>query len=241
MSDQAGRIARSPLHRPPRSRRCRSNRCPALRSVLSSAPNSYERMMRVLIAVCACLVACCSGNGGAQKKPRSMLEDSRYDFLLSPEGAHDLYMAHRNDSAEEVAVIRAALRDDARTQVRVNAIVALSASQQQRAMPDFVMALDDPEPAVVSEAALHVASGGRESVAHPTDQNAMAALRSHAAGIRAALASDSIRVRYNAATALVAITDPELDLGKLLRDDEALVRGVGLDLAVERERAKNKL
>ncbi|MDB4959146.1 MAG: hypothetical protein JWO36_6715, partial [Myxococcales bacterium] len=93
-------------------------------------------MMRTWIALFVCIAACSSGSADdGRKKPRDMHADSRFDFLLSPEGTHELYEAHRHDTPDQVALIRAALNEDARVRVRVNAIVALSASQKQHAMP----------------------------------------------------------------------------------------------------------
>jgi hypothetical protein len=52
------------------------------------------------------------------------------------DSTHELYMQHRGDSPEVVALVRAALREDSRVQVRVNAIVALASDPRdpQRAI-----------------------------------------------------------------------------------------------------------
>ena len=166
-----------------------------------------------------------------------MHEDHKYDFLLSPSSTHELYDRHVHDSPEEIATVRSALREDSRAIVRVNAIVALSASLKERAIPDLMAALDDTDPDVVSEAAFSLAASAPEYLSRPENKETMAALRSHAAAVRAALSSANVRVRFNAATVLVALVDPDVDLGILLRDTTSLVRAEGLKLAAARATA----
>ena len=163
-----------------------------------------------------------------------MHEDAKYDFLLSAESTRELWAAHRNDDPQTIALVRAALKRDAREQVRRNAVVALTASLMARGVPDYIAALDDPSPIVAAEAAFALATYGPASLSGPENEPAMAALRGHAAQLRALLASPGETARFNAATALRAIADPDVPLARLLGDASALVRREGLDLAAHR-------
>jgi len=66
--------------------------------------------------------------------------DHRFDFLLG--ATRDIYRAHVKADAARVALVRAALHEDAREEVRRNAIVALTAAQDAAAVPDYIAALD---------------------------------------------------------------------------------------------------
>lgn len=163
-----------------------------------------------------------------------MHEDAKYDFLLSGASTREVWAQHRNDDAQTIALVRAALKHDAREQVRRNAVVALTASVMARGVPDYIPALDDPSPIVAAEAAFALATYAPASLSGPENEPAMTALRGHAAQLRALLASPSETARFNAATALRVIADPDVPLAKLLGDDSALVRREGLDLAAHR-------
>ncbi|HZJ67401.1 MAG TPA: hypothetical protein VFD36_28025 [Kofleriaceae bacterium] len=163
-----------------------------------------------------------------------MHEDPKYDFLLSAASTRELWADHRNDDAQTIALVRAALKHDAREQVRRNAVVALTASLTARGVPDYIGALDDPSLVVAAEAAYALATYGPASLSGPENEPAMTALRGHAPMLRAVLASPSETARFNAATALRVIADPEVSLARLLGDSSALVRREGLDLAAQR-------
>jgi HEAT repeat protein len=163
-----------------------------------------------------------------------MHEDAKYDFLLSAASTRELWAQHRNDDPQTIALVRAALKHDAREQVRRNAVVALTASVMARGVPDYIPALDDPSPIVAAEAAFALATYAPASLSGPENEPAMTALRGHATQLRALLASPSETARFNAATALRVIADPDVPLAKLLGDDSALVRREGLDLAARR-------
>lgn len=163
-----------------------------------------------------------------------MHEDAKYDFLLSASSTRELWAAHRDDDSQTIALVRAALKHDAREQVRRNAVVALTASVMARGVPDYVAALDDPSPVVAAEAAYALAIYGPASLSGPENEPAMTALRGHAALLRALLASPGETARFNAATALRVIVDQDVPLARLLGDDSALVRREGLDLAARR-------
>jgi HEAT repeat protein len=163
-----------------------------------------------------------------------MHEDAKYDFLLSPASTREVWAQHRNDDAQTIALVRAALKHDAREQVRRNAVVALTASLMARGVPDYIAALGDPSLIVAAEAAYALATYGPASLSGTENEPAMTALRGHAPLLRALLASPSETARFNAATALRVIADPDVPLAKLLGDDSALVRREGLDLAARR-------
>jgi HEAT repeat protein len=157
-----------------------------------------------------------------------------YDFLLSASSTSELHNRHVHDTPEQVALVRAALHNDARVDVRRNAVVALEAALSERSIPDCIAALNDPAPEVLSEAAAGVATYAPAYLSRPENPAALAALRSHAAAPRSALASSNETVRYNAAMALRVTADAQVDLGVLLRDDSPLVRREGLALASAR-------
>jgi len=158
---------------------------------------------------------------------------SEYDFLLDAKSTRDVYAQHVHDGSDDVALVRAALREDARVQVRRNAIVALSASLKERGVPDYIYALDDPASEVRAEGAASLANYVAATM-QPVNNDALTALKTHASGLRAALASDEPTTRYNAARVLRLIGDPKTDLATLLRDDSPLVRSEGLSLVATR-------
>jgi hypothetical protein len=154
-----------------------------------------------------------------------------YDFLLSASSTSELHHQHVHDTPEQVAHVRAALHNDARVDVRRNAVVALEAALSERCIPDCIAALADSAPEVSTEAAAGLATYAPAYLSRPENPPALAALRSHAAALRSAMASSNETVRYNAAMALRTIADAQVDLGVLLRDDSPLVRREGLALA----------
>ncbi|HEX3479383.1 MAG TPA: HEAT repeat domain-containing protein [Kofleriaceae bacterium] len=155
--------------------------------------------------------------------------DHRFDFLLG--ATRDIYRAHVEADAARVALVRAALHEDAREEVRRNAIVALTAAQKAAAVPDYIAALDDPAPFVASEAAAALATYGPASVSGPANEPALAALRGHAPRLRELLGAPLETARFNALSALVAIADPDTALATVLGDESALVRREALELA----------
>jgi hypothetical protein len=187
-------------------------------------------------ALVAFVAACGAGHADDTPTPKPVMRiHPEYDFLASPSSTHSIYDDHRHDGPDEVAKVRAALRDDARAEVRRNAIVALTASAAERGMADYVAALDDPDPLVLAQAAAAVALYGVAYMGRPSDDAALRALRAHAPALRAALASADAAARYEAAAALATIADPGADLGLMLRDDSILVRREALRLARSRE------
>ena len=163
-----------------------------------------------------------------------MRANTENDFLIAPASTRDLRAQHQNDGPADIARVRAALHEDARPEVRRNAIVALSASLQERALPDYIAALDDTAPQVAGEAAAALATYGAPTTGRDENAEALGALRSHAVVLRAALTSPDITTRYNVARALRVIADPDTDLGIVLGDQTSLVRSEGLGLAASR-------
>lgn len=187
------------------------------------------------LALCAALAACRPAPERIEQQTANpMHEDAKYDFLLSGASTREVWAQHRNDDAQTIALVRAALRHDAREQVRRNAVVALTASIMARGVPDYIAALDDASPIVAAEAAYALAIYGPASLSGPENVPAMTALRGHAPLLRALLASPGETVRFDAATALRVIADPDVSLARLLGDDSALVRREGLELAAGR-------
>ena len=157
-----------------------------------------------------------------------------FDFLISASSTRELHAQHVNDGPEELAQVRAALRTDSRSEVRRNAIVALTAALAERGIPDYISALDDSAADVVAEAAFSLATYSPAYMTRPESKEGMAALRTHATALRGALQSSSARTRFDAAHALRVIADPDVDLSLLLEDESSLVRNEGMALAYER-------
>ena len=160
------------------------------------------------------IVAC-----GSRDQPRGskMTEEKKFDFLAEDIGTRELYARHREDSPETIATLRAALRIDARPNVRQNAIVALSASPDVAKLDDFIVALDDNDPGVVSEGGFSIAAMLTDaSVADADRTRGLVALRAHADPLRNAFSSTRERVRFNVMTALEAIVDHDFDVAKAL-------------------------
>lgn len=183
-------------------------------------------MMRWVIALA---LACACGEAPLPGARTTMHADHRDDFLLGP--TREVYRAHVEADAARVALVRRALAEDARPEVRRNAIVALTAAQKAAAVPDYVAALDDAAPVVAAEAAAALAAFGPASLAGPANELALAALRAHAPRLRALLAEADETTRFNALSALVAIADPDASLATVLGDGSALVRREALALA----------
>jgi len=182
------------------------------------------------IAIVGALACACGGAPGPGPVPRkTMHSDHRFDFLLGE--TREIYRAHADADAARVALVRAALREDAREEVRRNAIVALTAAQEAAAVPDYIAGLDDPAPFVASEAAAALATYGPASLSGPANEPALAALRAHAARLRELLGAPLETARFNALSALVAIADPDTALATVLGDDSGLVRREALELA----------
>ncbi|HEX4419357.1 MAG TPA: HEAT repeat domain-containing protein [Kofleriaceae bacterium] len=184
------------------------------------------------------LVAGCPASDGDHTTTahgRHMTADHNNDWLVVPDGAssRELYQQFAGSGQRGADKARPAL-SDARPEVRRNAIVVLTAAIAADGVPDYLAALDDDDPFVASEAAAALASYGPASLSGPENPRAMAALRGHAAAIRDVLRSPNLTARYNAATALLAIVDPDVPLASLLGDEAALVRSVGLQLAGRR-------
>ena len=163
-----------------------------------------------------------------------MRAHSEYDFLLSAASTRELYAQHVDDGPDAVALVRAALREDARPELRRNAIVALSASLQERGIRDYAAALDDAALEVVAEGAATLATYGVAATGRLESADAMSALRAHAPRLRDVLGSRDDTARYNAARALRVIADPIVDLAVLLGDESTLVRSEGVSLAATR-------
>src|SRR5262249_52119528 len=112
--------------------------------IRGQAPLSREQDLissRILLALV--LTAVLSSCGRSRREHGARLEKdmrvhSEYDFLLDAKSTRDVYAQHVHDGSDDVALVRAALREDARVQVRRNAIVALSASLKERGVPDYI-------------------------------------------------------------------------------------------------------
>lgn len=192
-------------------------------------------------AVVIALMCGCAGPGasnpGAQpmgsvhpmRPMRPMRVDHRFDFLIGE--TREVYRAHVDADAARVALVRVALVEDARPEVRRNAIVALTAARKAEAVPEYAAALDDRDAGVAAEAAAALAVFGPASLAGPANEPALAALRAHAARLRALLDAEGETVRFDALSGLVAIADPEAPLAKVLGDASGLVRRAALELA----------
>jgi hypothetical protein len=184
--------------------------------------------------VCSCIlvaVACSSGRSDRHDASKGAQVQPDNDFLLAHRSTHDLYAAHVHDGPDEVARVRAALRDDPRAEVRRNALVALTASQKAAGMADYIAALDDRAPEVATEAAAALASWAPAYLDRPEHAEAIAALRAHAPALRDALGATRETTRYNAVRALRVIADPDTDLAVVLGDESPLVRAEGVLLA----------
>jgi hypothetical protein len=181
----------------------------------------------------ALVIALACGCGAARPDGASTREtmqaDPRYDFLLGETRA--IYRAHVHADPARVALVRAALARDARPEVRRNAIVALTAAQQAAAVPDYIAALDDAAPVVAAEASAALAVFGPARLSEPASEPALAALRAHAARLRALLGAPEETVRFDALAGLTAIADPEVPLAAVLGDASALIRRQALELA----------
>lgn len=193
-----------------------------------------------LIGLCLGFVVSCSSHDTG--KGAKMTADKRFDFLADDIGTRELYAKHRGDGPEMVATLRAALRNDARPTVRQNAIVALTASQDVSRLDDYVVGLDDQDPAVVSEAGYSIATMLQDlSLPEAVRTRAVTALRTHASPLRNAFESPRERVRFNVLVALEAVADHDFDVTKAFRDEASLVRSEGLALAVSRANADKQL
>lgn len=185
------------------------------------------------------IIACGSRD---QPKVSEMTAEKRFDFLAEDISTRELYARHHGDSPEMIATLRAALRTDARPNVRQNAIVALTASPDAATLDDFIVGLEDHDPAVVSEAGFSIAAMLKDmSLADTARTRALVALRAHAETLRNAFGSTRERVRFNVMTALEAIVDPNFDIAKALQDEASLVRNEGLALAAGRANMDRKL
>lgn len=200
----------------------------------------------VQIAIFAALTIGC----GSHDKPDSpdtpkaskMTETKEFDFLAEDIGTRELYAQHRGDGPEMISTLRAALRKDARPTVRQNAIVALTASTDPARLDDFIFALDDGDPAVVSEAGFSIAAMVSDvSLSEAPRTRAVAALRAHSSSLQKAFGSPRERVRYNVMMSLQAAEDREFDISKALGDGASLVQSQGLALAIARANADHKL
>jgi HEAT repeat protein len=125
--------------------------------------------------------------------------------------------------------------DNSRAQVRRNAIVALSAALKDKAVPDYLAALDDQAPEVAAEAAASLTTYADEATDRPKNAELIGKLREHAAMLRNVFTSPNATARYNAAFALNLIGDPEVDLATVLTDPVAIVRMEGLGIAASRK------
>jgi hypothetical protein len=158
-----------------------------------------------------------------------MHPDRQFDFLLGT--TQEIYRAHVEADAARVALVRAALFEDARPDVRRNAIVALTAARKAAAVPDYIAAIDDSAPSVAAEAAASLAAFGPVSLSGPANEPALAALRAHAPRLRELLGAPLETTRFNALCALVAIADQDTPLATVLGDEAGLVRREALELA----------
>jgi hypothetical protein len=195
---------------------------------------------RHLFVLCVVLIVAC----GSRDKPKvsEMTAKKQFDFLAEDIGTRELYARHHGDSPEMIATLRAALRTDARANVRQNSIVALSATPDMATLDDFILGLGDPDPAVVSEAGFSIAAMLKDSsLADATRTRGLGALRAKAEPLRKAFDSTRERVRFNVMTALEAIVDHDFDVARALRDPASLVRNEGLALAIIRANADQKL
>lgn len=189
-----------------------------------------------------CLVIANACGSRDNPKATAMNEDKKFDFLAEDIATRELYARHRGDGPDMVATLRAALRSDSRANVRQNAIVALAASPAPERLDDFILGLDDPDPAVVSEAGFSIAARLKDlSLADEAKTRAVNALQSHAAALRTAFESKRERVRFNAMMALEAFVDRELDVSTALNDEGSLIRSEGLALATARANLDQKL
>ncbi len=193
-----------------------------------------------LFGICLVVTVACGSRD--QSKGSKMTDEKKFDFLAEDIGTRELYAQHRGDSPEVIATLKAALRTDARPNVRQNAIVALSASPDVAKLDDFIVALDDHDPGVVSEGGFSIAAMLTDvSLADTARTRGLVALRAHAEPLRSAFSSTRERVRFNVMTALEAIVDPDFDIAKALRDEASLIRSEGLALAVSRANVDHKL
>lgn len=164
-----------------------------------------------------------------------MVANKQFDFLAENIGTRELYARHRGDSPEMIATLRAALRTDARSSVRQNAIVALSASPDTATLDDFIVGLDDSDLDVVSEAGFSIATLLTDaSLADAARTRGLGALQAHAEPLRKAFGATRERVRFNVMAALEAIVDHDFDIARALQDEASLIRNEGLALAVRR-------
>lgn len=197
------------------------------------------RCRQLFVLSIVLLIAC-----GSRDKPKvsEMTAKKQFDFLAEDIGTRELYARHHGDSAEMIATLRAALRTDARPNVRQNAIVALSASPDTATLDDFIVGLDDSDPDVVSEAGFSIAAMLKDaSIADAARTRWLGALRANAEPLRKAFDSTRERVRFNVMTALEAIVDHDFDIARALQDEASLVRNEGLALAVSRANLDQKL
>ena len=177
------------------------------------------------------------------RDPKGVLrEDKRFDFLIENISTRELYARHHADTPAMIATLREALRHDSRPNVRQNAIVALSATLDDSVLDDFIVALDDRDPGVVSEAGFTLAARlSNLALAETSRTLALAALHAHSTALRAAFESPRERVRFNAIMELEAIGDPDFDLGKALADSGSLIRAEAVRFAAARGETAKRL